>query len=491
MFLLVPTALAAPILFTVEELATQVELDLPEATAIRLTVGNLPSCAAEIAEKRVIFKAARCPALLTINAGVVGKVEYSVDHGKTDKVAEIALAEATGLGSLHIGSLEWKAALDGVSTGWAWAGGRWSRVAIAEDGVKSGDPKVQLAAKTAVGVRFHDAVLGWREATLGPRPKETPSCANATLPRGLYNSRLICVDLGASASPVTLAGATDAAWFARMETLRKADTGLVLLPGEWVTVVVLNAPGLVSATPSAGGVSIDETSAVKLVDEKAGTPAAGVQAPGVQVLHLAPRPMGKVWSLVLSSGTGDKARGAALEFEVRNVYVGAVRLGVAMTGAYDPDYELVSWPETGSSTIEDSRKNAFALTPEVVVGYSAFFHPRSYTFGDGVNLDRFGLYAGLGVLAFDGGSLDPLHSAYLGVEWEPLPDFGITLAAIARRGEVLDHPYDEGDRVGTGVSFTTMAVRPGVALVLNLSPAFFRAHPTLNSKLFPASGGAK
>jgi len=326
-----------------------------------------------------------------------------------------------------------------------------------------------------------------------------PRSQDACAVHGLTNGRTVCINLDPTTlTPVRVVD-SGALWpnYAWSSAATYAgNQSLTLLPGEWLTVVIQNAPGLVTVAASEKGVVQDSTTAIKLSREST-TEVAGdqtrQQAAKTQVFHFAPRKMGAVWSVSLAVD-GKANTVPAIELAVKNVYIGAVRLGVSGLYTAANHYAEVAYPGTGAKVLQNMSEG-WELRPELVVGYAGFFAPRTYTFGERFGWtgrrkgrgweyisQHFAGYLGLGVLAADGADILPLSSVYLGVEWEPAPDFSITPTLALRRGERLNPPYQEGDRLPSGTtvaSLTTMTANIGFGLVVSVSPRFFRTQPKI------------
>lgn len=402
----------------------------------------------------------------------------------------------------------------------------WRTAKLAAAGLDTGDPEVGAALKKlpenpdGLVMRMTNAGhLVQRKLVAQPPPVVTePSdacgalaAADATVADakksayGLRNSRVLCLDFAdQSTNPLVFLGAGKELGvghedWPKPDTLadgRHVGDSLSLLPNEWLTVVVVNAPGQTTAAMSTVGKETEDVVKVESVLPPPNSPVEAKSASStgkvaVQVFHVAPRPMGTVWTLTLTSGAEKAQRVRSIEVEVDNVYVGAVRIGVGIGSTFvaEPDYTTVSWPGTGGSTVVNLHTDdASSWRPEIVLGYAGFPTPRSYALGSAPRtLDQMlAPYIGLGLVGWDGESLQPLTSVYGGLEIEPIHDFGITLTGMLRRGEKLNSPYAVGELVSSTANLTSMTIRPGFALVVNVSPAFFRAHPALTSKLTKA-----
>jgi hypothetical protein len=478
--------------------AVDVQMNMPGIGYCQGSVSARPSTAG-VTTGDATF--ADCEALRWLGGANKAELTWKTRDGGAPGSAALVLA-APGATGEKDGDPEWTGVADGSQVYFQMDGTPWHAGTVHDGVIRSATGWAVInrweTLQSTLRVRVA-AGQSWTELALTPKKAKRQSCDTLRAVPRLRNGRMVCIDFALdSEAPFAVSERSREGewWPESLASVRHADS-LVLLPGEWLTVVVLNAPGNVSLTKNAEGVSIgpeDLVNAWKRFNPSGGAPPKRADPEGAvpeQMFHFAPRAMGKVWHADFQAGTGGTLRSTTLEVEVRRVYIGAVRLGVGATAVpMDHEYEVLAWPGTGAKAVVDVYSDLpMSFEPEIALGYSAFFRPRSYALGDPESLrvvDHVGLYAGLGVVGADGVKVKALTSAYLGLEYEVKPDFGITLAAVLQRGEALNYPYAVGDRVPDGTALTRTVFRPGVALIINLSPAFFRAHPTLGV-LAPAS----
>jgi hypothetical protein len=166
-----------------------------------------------------------------------------------------------------------------------------------------------------------------------------------------------------------------------------------------------------------------------------------------------------------------------LDVIVLQRYAGAFRAGVAaIFGAPDQKFEARTSP--GSTQAEVVRTG---YTPvELVLGYSIYFTGlcgpgRSYFTKQGVATQdsHWGAYLGFGVVSVTSNSIDYLKSLHLGIEYEFSPYFALAVTGVIRRVDELAAGAQVGGPAGNTIP-TQSSYVPGVAVVLNISPSFFR-----------------
>lgn len=167
----------------------------------------------------------------------------------------------------------------------------------------------------------------------------------------------------------------------------------------------------------------------------------------------------------------------SLDVIVLQRYAGAFRAGIAgIFGAPDQKFEARTSP--GSAQAEVART---AYTPvELVLGYSVYFTGlfgpgRSYFTKQGVATQdsSWGAYLGFGVLSVTSNNVDYLKSLHLGIEYEFSPYFALAATGVLRRVDELAAGAQVGGPAGNTIP-TQSSYVPGVAVVLNISPSFFR-----------------
>ena len=270
----------------------------------------------------------------------------------------------------------------------------------------------------------------------------------------------------------------------RQITVKPAGTSQVLRPNQSVRVVVLR-PKNTALTLELGGVEgvYPPTDSVKIpeADEQHARHPEAPLVPdfAIEEKYFAPRLPGQANLTVTLKRAGEDTV-HTVEFVVEPVYVGAVRLGVAVLfgGATDRAY--------GARSVGGSKQSEVVATTsqkadiELVLGYSAYLSPRGYANPDWL---RFEPYAGIGVLNDSASGLQTLKSFHAGVEWEPSANFGVALTGVVRRVTRLA----DGLRVGSPVTGDVPTVQRadlGIGLVFNLSPEFFRVAKSSGSSFF-------
>lgn len=271
-----------------------------------------------------------------------------------------------------------------------------------------------------------------------------------------------------------------------------AAHAMAIEPNSFGLVVVFHADSLV-ATFDSGVPQLTQPGFVAPVGQSGATPGPGVvetraappprfvctthevgpQAPGGHQVTIQLRQPGSATDTAKNVVSERK-----LDLLVLKRYVGAFRTGVAVIGLA-PDREFESRTAPGSTQPEIVQTE---LTPlELVVGYSIFRSSlggpgRSYFQRDGEARqdDRLGLYLGFGALSLAGGTnVDFLKSVHLGVEVEVGPHLAIALTGVLRRVDRLGFGADVGTPAGADVP-TEKRYVPGVGLVVNISPEFFK-----------------
>lgn len=486
-------AAAEPITVPFSVVDGALELPAANVSSASLTVEGQPTCVAVLAEGMATFR--DCAGLKHLDEGVDAILKRTPSGG-TEELVPVALWPAVRLaggfgpafGSLAGDVAAWVRSADGP---WVKIDAQrpvpaailseWYRGAVVRVARTSGqDPRSWTV----------------RELWFDPRLDACPTRVED--PDRVYNSRKVCIDLHPLADAPLRIHPREVDWpLGALYSVGSETRDLELLPGEWLSVEVINAPPGLTVKPDAKG-SVDEpTPRATVQGTGEGTGSAETKhaiASRRLVFNFAPRAMGTVWRIDLEAE--GRSQGF-LEITVRKFYIGAVRIGIAGTGTFDDhDYAVDAAPGSSTERVTD-RMGAdaeFVVGPEIVLGYSGFLRPRSYDMSrppdehrsacgrcgaSSYLVSHLAPYVGLGVVGFDGAELTPLASVYLGMEYEPVPDFGIVLAGIATRGEALQAAYQVGDAT-SGTDVTRPVVRGGIAMVLNVSPAFFRAHPTLS-----------
>ncbi|GEM_PF-4429591 len=265
----------------------------------------------------------------------------------------------------------------------------------------------------------------------------------------------------------------------------------LLPPNSTVRVYAWHPAGLNPRLTTTGAVGYTAGALLEQLSVQSGVPdgdpSAGVGTEGAEPTWtewvLAPRAPGQALELTLSMPTevGTSAR-VELVTDVR--YIGAVRIGIG--AGWVPG--AAAYGERDGVLVEQS-PGGFQPDTRIVVGYAPFFDPggRSYTLGasEGLSLKP-APYVGLGVLdpasVVSSSALAFLDAVYVGAEVELATQFSVALAGALQAGEGLQPGVVLGREVNDETELTQRVYRPGVALVVNLSPEFFR-------RVKKASGG--
>lgn len=262
------------------------------------------------------------------------------------------------------------------------------------------------------------------------------------------------------------------------------DTNQVLEPNQAIHVIVLRPADATLSIELGGEQGLYPPTDRNLVKDSENEQHADHEEPvepdfAVEDKLFAPRLPGKA-NLTVTLTRGEKQDVQVVEFLVEPVYVGAVRLGVAMLagGATDRGYGVRK--VAGSSQQEVVVTSRHKADLELVLGYSAYLSPRGYA---NASIFRVEPYVGIGVLNDSPTGLQTLKSLHAGVEWEPSANFGIALTGVVRRVTRLADGVQVGSPV-TGSAPTQEQVDLGVGLVFNLSPEFFRVARSEGSSFF-------
>lgn len=210
----------------------------------------------------------------------------------------------------------------------------------------------------------------------------------------------------------------------------------------------------------------------------------------IRRFEFGPRGVGPVTATV-EVQDGAVARSMTVELVVKETYLGALRMGVglALMGAVDRAYEgrLQPTPMGMPGTTPDKLYKVAATTDnpvdfELVFGFAPFLFDLfggGRTYVNGENLKRLPLglspYIGVGLLGTGGpGSVNFFKTLYLGGEWEPMPNFSVTVAWVLRRVNRLDPGVNEGDLLPTDAVPQITTHESGLGVVINVTPEFFR-----------------
>lgn len=268
-------------------------------------------------------------------------------------------------------------------------------------------------------------------------------------------------------------------------------TGVPFLkPNQAIAVVVLS-DGSTSADISVGGgagfqlqglADPEALAYARSVEPAAQTASTSLTGEYVATWYFAPRlPTQGPAAITVTTAKGDatKVRTATMELTPRPVYISAIRTGVALQKGHSPSYSLRT-PAGGTTAVIQADDTL--LRPELVVGYSAAFKLRDNLYPrveklPVVSCARLGGYGGLGVIGPSSDStgavpISFLTSVYLGFEYEVTPSTAFAFAGVLHRSEALNSGLSIGDSASG--TLTHPVFRSGWAIVLNVSPKFFR-----------------
>ncbi|MCB9779366.1 MAG: hypothetical protein H6742_12440 [Alphaproteobacteria bacterium] len=253
---------------------------------------------------------------------------------------------------------------------------------------------------------------------------------------------------------------------------RVAEVGERHLPSDHALELVVRHPAWVSVATRLETLSSRQGSppwAMAETSAPTGEEALVAATRRITRRRYAPRPHG----LLRLEVTADGAVVADEELTVLPRYVGALRLGLGAATPADGRYEL--GPADANGFAEITRASGL-VEGEVVVGWATFLDPggRDYLEPEPV---RWAPYVGLGVIGADASNLrlTVLRSMYLGMEIELAPMVSIAGALTLRRVDRLAGGWEVGDLAAEGATLpTSSAYRPGLGLVVGLSPELLR-----------------
>ena|SRR5579859_1712970 len=302
-----------------------------------------------------------------------------------------------------------------------------------------------------VGVFAFGCLLASRNATAHDCRGETDvSSTNA--------SYIICIDVGATHS-------LDIEKYPQSVVIAPNSVGAVWIrfpPGDDVPPPTITGTIGIFTPPMMGG-------------------AAAAPAHPHKVFQIAPRMPGPVTIdiKVVNSG-GNVVNEIPIELIVDKTYSGAFRLGFAGifgSDAQDKTFDSKKFPGSNQSEVVQSSQTPI----ELLLGYSLFFDGfrggRSYVVsasGGRYLLQHLGLFIGVGIVSVSGAGADWLKSLHLGLEWEFSPNFAIEVTAVARRVTTLQNGVEVGSPVPDSGVPTATKYAFGGAVVLSVSPDFFR-----------------
>lgn len=181
-------------------------------------------------------------------------------------------------------------------------------------------------------------------------------------------------------------------------------------------------------------------------------------------------------------GASAAASAHAIGFDVitDEAYSGALRLGVSHV--FSNTHRYTSFTPPGGAQAQIERIDGRPL--EIALGYSIYGDivtgGRTYNISYGTGLARAGywvlrhtgLYAGVGVLGYDGGKLDYLRSLYFGVELDFNRNISLGFAWNLRRNDLLADAMVGGPVPPSGIQ-TRSEAQSTCAVILNVTSEFF------------------
>ncbi len=219
-----------------------------------------------------------------------------------------------------------------------------------------------------------------------------------------------------------------------------------------------------------------------------GVPAKGEDKKATAIvrrLSFAPRlPSSAVPLTIEVSKKGeDKPRTTRFEFVVERTYSGAIRLGIGVLvgSAVDVDYSGERLGNAMQPEIIAKSDSRFEF--EFVAGYAPFIFDmirgkKGRRYHNTSLRERslgFAPYIGLGVInVARAADVEFFRSVHLGLEWEPMPNFSIAITAVGRRVTRLQDGLHVGSPIAGSDVPTRERIAWGAAIVLNLTPEFFR-----------------
>ena len=163
---------------------------------------------------------------------------------------------------------------------------------------------------------------------------------------------------------------------------------------------------------------------------------------------------------------------------VDTVYYAALRLGIALGfGEFDHGYQA---QKVGGSAVSEVVATANRdMNMEVVLGFAPYLdgifsgklHGRNYGSGFDIGLAPF---VGIGIVSQGTNNLTAFRSFHAGAELEVGRNFSIAFTYVGRFVNELPAGVAVGSAVPDGTLSTHAALVSGYALVLNLSPEFFK-----------------
>lgn len=398
-------------------------------------------------------------------------------------ILRVAVAPAESAGTIIIGEggvLYLGGELGAVVTASAYVGGQWlpvqvdvpTRAVVLDDAaraavdawIESGTGELVLRAEIEGAAQERE----WRAAPVWVPQVEREAAAAAAIaatvdwcqpearPAALQRTFLVCLDAEG--------GQVRTRRFDERGAV--VDEGVRVLPtGAFIEVAVRHP--------------VDADVQIELADERgtsngeeilAPLPGAGAIERTVSRRLFAPRKAGPVEITARAGG----ASVAAHELEVVDRYLGAIRLGVALTTPAHRTYGLGT--ENDAGTAEVLRTTNDVIDGEVVAAFSPFLDRSGRDYLLPARF-RVAPQVGLGLMAVNGASVrfTLFQSFYLGAELELSPLFAVGLSGTLRRVGRLGEEVEEGDLLHADEEVPTVgAFRPGLGVTVGFTPDAFR-----------------
>jgi hypothetical protein len=366
--------------------------------------------------------------------------------------------------------------------------GRWAKLELTK-GIATLASSDDVAPETRIYVRTgsSDAILAveWRAKPpepLPPRPPNFETTCKDELARAKHYAWVSYVDAAnptASLRVVRDPSAPDDRAAVPSPIVEPSGFGLVLVHHAESLVVTFDSGTAALTLPKlASGVGQSGPDSGPGLTEAKAAPGTKYVCSTYQVPPHPPGAFQVKLKMIDPAKSGTSALSErSLDVIVLQRYAGAFRAGLAgIFGAPDQKFEARTAP--GSSQAEIVRSG---YTPaELVLGYSVYFSGlsgpgRSYFTSQGVagQDSHLGAYLGFGVVSVTSTSVDYLKSLHVGLEYEFSPYFAVAVTGVIRRvDELAAGAHVGGPAAGTIPIASSYA--PGVAVVLNISPSFFK-----------------
>lgn len=168
-----------------------------------------------------------------------------------------------------------------------------------------------------------------------------------------------------------------------------------------------------------------------------------------------------------------------VEIVYPSTYFGSLRVGVAVVGlgAVRPEYAAVQ--TSGSMTYEVAEKAGGNLAFELVLAYSIY--PEAMFGGRDYKQPLFtrnnwgvGPVFGIGAVSVAGNTVEVFKSLYLGLEFEPVRWFSLSVGPVFRRVDLLADGLHVGSALRDASVPTKQRIAVGGFLMINFTPRFMK-----------------